>query len=520
MERAIEILSRVEPVAVDHAPPTSSIADLGKRVAFASRSSSSTYNLDDAFGWADYCVSGLSGCDLEGVLEAWGGTYSTACSGIDSPCSALHDLQCALERASPSVDVQLPQCISCVEWDGKCQDELLLLHTAHGTGCCAFSDLCEFYSADVLEYLPDLQQHPDKALDALLPVILAGKAMKPSANCLVHGRRCTLVPADKHVAGTSCTAFSPQGVQAREFDVTILAFLAWAGMRRLMQEAQIIYENVHGLAFLLAMVLGDLYHIDVSHCCPHLFGWPISRPRDYFVLRHKAKTLESAHTLDEWTHRWHRTCCFSWLDFFWQTAEHELMHELQWAQRRKTCPNRDDEIKFDMSDSQCFIRGLNNMELGFLAGYKEIVNVDDTAVQLNQDPSDHAMHSKGDSATGALHCIIKNCGVIFTEHPRVFPPRWLTSSETLVAQGFRAKPSTRQVSRVDPASVATSFHLARDRRHPQTMRGQAGNAMHVNCVGVVLLSTFMPRVKPVQSSPGCATPKSGLFANIMLYSQV
>ena len=341
--------------------------------------------------------------------------------------------------------------------------------------------------------------------------------MKPSSICLVHGRRCTLMPADLHLAGTSCTAFSPQGAQAREFDVTILAFVAWAGMRRLLQEAQIVYENVRGLASLLALVLSDLYHIDSSYCSPDLFGWPITRPREYFILRHKAKTLPSAHTLEEWTRRWHRTCCFSWLDFFWQTAEDELMHELQWAQGRKTCPNKCDKIEVNMSDSDCFIRGLNRMELGFLTGYKKIVNMEKTAVQLNQDPADHAQHSRGDT----LHCIIRNCGLIFTAHPGVFPLRWLTASESLSAQGFRTKPSMRQLSRVEPNSVATSFHIERI-RHPQTVRGQAGNAMHVNCVGVVLLSTFMPRVQPIQSSRGAQfnTPKGDLFSNIMMYSQV
>ena len=171
-------------------------------------------------------MSGLSEYDLEGVVEAWGGTYSTACSGIDSPCAAIHDLQCALETATPDKHVQMPQCISCVEWDSNCQDELLLLHKHHGTSCCAFSDLCEFDSAKVLDCLPALPARPKKQqLDALMPVVLAGRAMKQGSVCLVHGRRCTLVPADLHLAGTSCTAFSPQGVQAREFDVTILASL-------------------------------------------------------------------------------------------------------------------------------------------------------------------------------------------------------------------------------------------------------------------------------------------------------
>ena len=274
---------------------------------------------------------------------------------------------------------------------------------------------------------------------------------------------------------------------------------------------------MRGLASLLALVLSDVYHIDSSYCSPELFGWPITRPLEYFVLRHKAKTLPSAHALEEWTRRWHRTCCFSWLDFFWQTAEDELMHELRWAQGRKSCPNKGDKIELNMGYTDCFIRGINRMELCFLSGYKKLVDVEKTAVQLNQDPADHAQHSRGDT----LHCIIRNCGLIFTAHPGVFPPRWLAASESLVAQGFRTKPSTRHVSRVEPASVATSFHLEQI-RNPQTVQGHAGNAMHVNCVVVVRLSTFMPRVQPIQSSRGAQfnTPKGDLFSNIMMYGQV
>ena len=43
-----------------------------------------------------------------------------------------------------------------------------------------------------------------------------------------------------------------------------------------------------------------------------------------------------------------------------------------------------------MSDSDCFITGLAKMELDFLTSYKKLVSVEKTAVQLNQDPADHA----------------------------------------------------------------------------------------------------------------------------------
>ena len=84
-----------------------------------------------------------------------------------------------------------------------------------------------------------------------------------------------------------------------------------------------------------------------------------------------------------------------------------------------------------------------------------------------------------------MQCLIKNCGIMWTA--RTTPPRWLMGAEALSAQGFRTNPEHVN----PPGDVQSAFDLPRNDRESRVVRQQAGNAMHVACVGITLLHTFL-----------------------------
>ena len=77
------------------------------------------------------------------------------------------------------------------------------------------------------------------------------------------------------------------------------------------------------------------------------------------------------------------------------------------------------------------------------------------------------------------------CGVIWSDVPT--PPRWLSASECLAVQDFRTFAPGQHPSCMP---VQTSFTLPCPGRSVAKARAQAGNSMHVNCVGIALLYSF------------------------------
>ena len=65
----------------------------------------------------------------------------------------------------------------------------------------------------------------------LLPAVKTGVAVKSSATCLCHNRKCRWPEADIHWAGTSCVAWSLMGSRKGKEDDSIVPFMSWLAMR-------------------------------------------------------------------------------------------------------------------------------------------------------------------------------------------------------------------------------------------------------------------------------------------------
>ena len=98
--------------------------------------------------------------------------------------------------------------------------------------------------------------------------------MKRRAWCIKHQRECFLQTSMSHTAGSSCTAHSKQGKQLAFADRNAIHFLAWAGMRLEVQEAEITLENVAEFpTSVLERLLGPAYFIEAHVMDPRTFGF-------------------------------------------------------------------------------------------------------------------------------------------------------------------------------------------------------------------------------------------------------
>ena len=359
----------------------------------------------------------------------------------------------------------------------------------HDPDTCVYGDLASFYVDKIIETLPLLFADPKLAWPALEKVVRSGMGVKTWAWCYRHKRYCKLKEALLHTAGTPCTAYSAQGARRGKADETIIYFLAWCGHRRALQEATICFENVPGLYELITYMLGDLYHCDKStDVCPMTpveFGHAITRPREYYTLRHKLKTSGLHCPFPDFANRFKRVCNWHWSEYFWihkfsgsGCIDDELDAEVRWAQQRNTCAARH---LAPQSGTGRFRAALNDMETQFLMNYRKIADVKATAVQLGQDALEHPMHSRGP----LMHCLIKNMGIVYTEGLAI--PRWLSASEALVCQGFRAG----HPALLDGPFNQCCFQIHNHKRKVTKVGEQAGNAMHVNCVAICLLHALV-----------------------------
>ena len=535
---AHSVVSFEQPVAADGNVVVSAMQRAGSTSSIASTTvpSDGASDLAFAFDWNSHVVRIINDADSDGdgdgestlwnnLIDNWGGsTFSTSCSGIDAPFAAIADLHAAVVAKSPKLaHVQMPRCLFSIEWDKACQEELGLLHKACAaslaqlggptTGlhaeACRFGDLASFFDAAVSDHLPTLFQKPEIALDALLPVITANKGVKDHAYCFAHNKVCRLQCATRHIAGTSCTAWSAQGANGGEFDSTVLYFIAWCGLRRLLQEPIVIYENVRSkqLLVVLSLFLADLYHInDVGYLSPCDQAFPCERDRQYVVLRHKVKTAHLVSPLSNFNKRVSRACRSTWHAFFWLhkynassagVVPHELDSDLRWAASRKTVPC----ARGAVDESNKFLNALTEMELDHLQKYKSRWPANQHVFQLNQDGISRPQLSHGDH----MMTLIRNMGICYTEG--VSPPRWLAGAEALCLMGFRVAPFCAV------PYIQCAFQMQRAERTSRSCRQQAGNAMHVSCVGVALAHSVCNIVMTPNHAPQHI--ESSLFFDIL-----
>ena len=443
-------------------------------------------------------------------------TYSTAFSGVDSAGTSLEEIRLAM-TAELETEIKPMRHVAAIEWYGESQAELAL-HPSPPE--CLFSDMSSFFCEGVQAALKDITASGACVnLATLLPLIRTGRAVRRYAPCLRHPEgTCEHSRAKLHIAGTPCVDYSAFGSHAGDAGPTSQHFAAWAALRLLLEDLVIIHENVPSFsAEVLKDIFGAKYVIETIILDPQQLGWPVVRKRRYTVLwsrlgfsqpasvcsservvtlrfallvvissvivvqrvdptsfsckrnsRHR-QLINGVHaSLNHVIHLFYRLCLLTWHSFL-VASEHEVREDLAWARRRPgsmgcTCDVSFDKNTCDLSEKE-FRLGLTRTEVKALDDYIE--QHPGLCYCVGQNPEKRLMIS----STTHWQTLIKNVHILWC-HPQ---QRWATPNEILQAQGFRT---------YDEKLFVCSFQRQRTRQR-SAVAGQAGNAMHVNAVGVI-----------------------------------
>ena len=218
------------------------------------------------------------------------------------------------------------------------------------------------------------------------------------------------------MTGTTCTAFASIGKQLGIRDVTILPFLAWCGLRLLLQEPVLIHENsVRFPGWILRRFLGHLYDIQEVHVDAARYGVPVRHERKYTLLvrRTKAVLSKMVPSLECWGSRFWRECVMSWSELFfahlYEECRDEVDEDLTWAcSRRASCANNPD-FADDTSTSR-WERALTEFEKRSLAAYRQTWPGEAYSLTQNGATS-HAMKS----SPTHMQTLIHNMGLLWTD---------------------------------------------------------------------------------------------------------
>ena len=203
--------------------------------------------------------------------------------------------------------------------------------------------------------------------------------MKMSAYCLTHKKVCKLKTARRHFAGSICKAYSRRGTGQRQAHPTVIPLIAWLGLRRLVQEADVTHEIVNdGTLGILKTFLGDMYFFDMGDIDSVSCGIRAGHLQSFVKMRHKCKVLECTSPLNDFAKRFVRACSYDLMSHFFMTGTHackdgvmqnEAWEVLKWAQTRPSSKEYGSDHQLEPIDDDAYYRVLTETEkLEFLTG--------------------------------------------------------------------------------------------------------------------------------------------------------
>ncbi|OLP73512.1 hypothetical protein AK812_SmicGene47227, partial [Symbiodinium microadriaticum] len=280
------------------------------------------HDLDGMFDFWDFSLDKMvDGMSEDDRLDTWerlantleDDSLSTAYSGVRAPETAMSVMRYRLGlRLGREIKCNHHSISHAIEWNPDAQAECLL--SAQHEGGCVFGNIADFFRSELkISVIPQLLEKPAMALDVLQPLLRTNRLVQTSAPCLAHGRTCCLKTCNRHIAGTSCRPFSKRGAGLGCHDHEIIYFMAWLGLRLVLQEADVTQENVVGFPVdIIEQAVSSIYHIEVCELDAVQFGCACARRRQFIRLRHKHKVLEVISPLSRFATRFFRAVKFHW----------------------------------------------------------------------------------------------------------------------------------------------------------------------------------------------------------------
>ncbi len=284
-------------------------------------------------------------------------------------------------------------------------------------------------------------------------------------SCADTGRSVAIDLGAVHCGGNPCKDWSLLGKRQGVEGPTAPALITWALLIRRHKPDFLIQENVLQFPIeLLLDLLGGLYRAEALELDPRRLGWPVARRRRYVVLTWHPPS-DNAVPLDALRPLLEATSPIAICEIFAVEAEGSDL--------------------------------LSERELLNLTGYERTRPATrGLAYDLSQNPE---LRPRGATEDGSL------CTVTCSSS-RLYLPRFrrcLSGRELLLAQGFPAHGWAAQAFGLDP----TLFSVDDLSNHAAVRL--AGNAMHSNCMGLVMGWALVHRLlhMPTQGAPQMPLPK-------------
>ncbi|CAE7837095.1 unnamed protein product [Symbiodinium sp. CCMP2592] len=416
------------------------------------------HDLDGMFDFWDFSFDKMvDGMSEDERLDTWerlarsleDDSLSTAYSGVRAPETAMSVMRYRLGlRLGREVKCNNHNLSHAIEWSPDAQAECLL-SARHEGGGCVFGNIADFFRSELKDsVIPQLLAKPAMTLEVLQPLLRTNR-------------------------------------------LEIVYFMAWLGLRMLLQEPDVTQENVVGFPpDVIEQAVSSIYYMEVCELDAVQFGCACARRRQFIRLRHKEKVLGEISPLARFSTRFFRAVKYHW--YFYRhkilsdlPVKNELLQELEWACRRPTSQAVDfglDQLEpSDVLRPEVWLAALNTGEESIRSSY-ELVHPNQVWA-LNQNPATGFANTSTDRH---LQTIIANLHMLWTQHSSVVPARWLMGSEALVTQAFPIVPGLWGVS-PDDTPVLCSFNLPREGRTSRSMMAQAGNSMNIIVMTVVSL---------------------------------
>ena len=323
-----------------------------------------------------------------------------------------------------------------------------LLHTVtEGTPCC--NDLLSLWPPPVRERL---EQGFTSFME--LRQFLEGKAslMSDTFTCCHTGKRVSIDLGDAHCGGNPCKDWSSFGKKQGLLGPTAPVMITWALLIRRHQPALVIQENVPSFPIAILLdLLNGLYRVETLILDPRRLGWPVARKRQYALFTSQSR-LQSV--------------SLSTLSPLLDAVAHV-----------------GDATLFAVS--RVPVKPLSERECANLDQYKALARSDrpQPVVDLSQNP---LARPRGSTVDGALCTLTCSSSRLFV----ISEARCLSGIELLLAQGFPA---------TDWAAGALGIHTGRltpDGLSNHAAVRLAGNAMHSNCMGLMLAWSLFVHLIP------------------------
>ena len=352
-------------------------------------------NLGEMLEFHRDCYARMTDEDAHLCADAMDGdSLSCAFSGIDAAGTASNINHYFLQERTGR-KIRRPPLLWHIEWDKHCQTEGLEYCKAHNI--CWFDDISQFFKPELRKpggAIEQVLQHPHLAVEILAGLIAQKQAMVTTGNCLVHNKKCKLLPSKRHIGGSSCTPYARRGVKLGLSDPNILYTMAWLGILLELDIADITSENVPDdlLSDLFHRFFGKDWILDRCIMDPPSFGYPYGRGRSYLRARHKVKVYAETSPLSAFSKMFFRAVKFEWQQLWFlmhpdcshlATIADEPQKEIGLAQQKEQSSAKA-EPPLSPTDTDAFYRVLHPTEQEHVVSYHR--RWPGQAWQLHQDP--------------------------------------------------------------------------------------------------------------------------------------